>query len=53
MAEWPAPARGSLKNIIPIDVYFGRGEAIEAERERMNKRPHLTLRHLQHNAHAS
>ncbi len=39
----------SLGNLTPADVYFGRGEAILAERERI-KRKALTRRRLQHHA---
>jgi putative transposase len=45
-------AHESLSNLTPADVYFGRGEAILAERERIKK---LTLarRRLQHHARAA
>ena len=42
-------AHESLGDLTPADVYFGRGEAILAERERI-KRKTLTQRRLQHHA---
>ena len=45
-------AHESLKNLTPADVYFGRGEAILAERERITKQT-LTQRRLQHHARAA
>jgi predicted metal-dependent hydrolase len=45
-------AHESLNNLTPADVYFGRGEAILAERERI-KRQTLTTRRLQHHAAAA
>jgi transposase InsO family protein len=42
----------SLSNLTPVDVYFGRGEAILAERERIKKQT-LTTRRLQHHARAA
>ena len=42
-------AHESLGNLTPADVYFGRGEAILAERERIKKQT-LTHRRLQHHA---
>jgi transposase InsO family protein len=42
-------AHESLSNLTPADVYFGRGEAILAERERIKKQT-LTHRRLQHHA---
>ncbi len=47
-----ARAHESLKNLTPADVYFGRGEAILAERERIKKQT-LTTRRLQHHARAA
>ena len=47
-----ARAHESLKNLNPADVYFGRGEAILAERERIKKQT-LTQRRLQHHAAAA
>ena len=47
-----ARAHESLKNLTPADVYFGRGEAILAERERIKKQT-LTQRRLQHHARAA
>jgi transposase InsO family protein len=45
-------AHESLRNLTPADVYFGRGEAILAERERIKRRT-LARRHLQHHARAA
>ena len=45
-------AHESLSNPTPADVYFGRGEAILAERERIKKQT-LTQRRLQHHARAA
>jgi len=45
-------AHESLRNLTPADVYFGRGEAILAERERI-KRKTLARRRLQHHARAA
>ena len=45
-------AHESLSNLTPADVYFGRGEAILAERERI-KRQTLARRRLQHHAQAA
>ena len=42
----------SLNNLTPADVYFGRGEAILAERARI-KRQTLATRRLQHHATAA
>ncbi len=42
----------SLSNLTPADVYFGRGEAILAERERIKKQT-LIHRRLQHYAAAA
>jgi len=42
----------SLNNLTPADVYFGRGEAILLERERI-KRNTLQTRRLQHRNHAA
>ena len=44
-----ARAHESLSNLTPADVYFGRGEAILAERARI-KRQTLNTRRLQHHA---
>jgi len=44
-----ARAHESLDNLTPADVYFGRGEAILLERERI-KRQTLASRRLQHHA---
>ena len=45
-------AHESLSNLTPADVYFGRGEAILAERARIKKQT-LTQRRLQHHARAA
>ena len=45
-------AHESLSNLTPADVYFGRGEAILAERARIKKQS-LTQRRLQHHARAA
>src|SRR4051812_9913806 len=45
-------AHESLGNLTPADVYFGRGEAILRERERI-KRQTLTDRRLRHHAQAA
>jgi putative transposase len=45
-------AHESLGNFTPADVYFGRGEGILAERERI-KRQTLMDRRLRHHAHAA
>ena len=42
----------SLRNLTPADVYFGRGEAILAERARI-KRNTLATRRLHHHARAA
>ena len=42
----------SLSNLTPADVYFGRGEAILLERERI-KRQTLARRRLLHHAQAA
>ena len=47
-----ARAHESLKNLTPADVYFGRSEAITAERARIKKQT-LTYRRLQHHATAA
>lgn len=47
-----ARAHESLSNLTPADVYFGRGEAILLERERI-KRQTLTQRRLLHHAQAA
>ena len=47
-----ARAHESLSNLTPTDVYFGRGEAILAEREHI-KRQTLIIRRLQHHARAA
>jgi putative transposase len=47
-----ARAHESLSNLTPADVYFGRGEAILAERDRIKKQT-LTTRRLQHHARAA
>lgn len=47
-----ARAHESLSNLTPADVYFGRGEAILAERARIKRRT-LTTRRLQHHARAA
>ena len=47
-----ARAHESLSNLTPADVYFGRGEAILRERERI-KRQTLTRRRLLHHAKAA
>jgi putative transposase len=47
-----ARAHESLGNLTPADVYFGRGEAILLERERI-KRKTLARRRLQHHAQAA
>jgi putative transposase len=47
-----ARAHESLSNLTPADVYFGRGEAILLERERI-KRQTLASRRLQHHAQAA
>jgi hypothetical protein len=47
-----ARAHESLNNLTPADVYFGRGEAILLERERI-KRQTLARRRLQHHAQAA
>ena len=47
-----ARAHASLENLTPADVYFGRGEAILLERERI-KRQTLSRRRLLHHAHAA
>ena len=45
-------AHESLGNLTPADVYFGRGEAILAERDKIKKQT-LTQRRLQHHLHAA
>jgi putative transposase len=45
-------AQESLKNLTPADVYFGRGEAILAERQRI-KRMTIANRRLQHQLRAA
>ena len=45
-------AHESLGNLTPADVYFGRGEAILLERERI-KRQTLADRRLRHHAQAA
>jgi putative transposase len=45
-------AHESLSNLTPADVYFGRGEAVLAERARI-KRQTLTQRRSQHHATAA
>ena len=45
-------AHESLGNLTPADVYFGRGKALLAERERI-KRQTLANRRLQHQARAA
>jgi putative transposase len=47
-----ARAHESLSNLAPADVYFGRGEAILLERERI-KRQTLASRRLHHHAQAA
>jgi hypothetical protein len=47
-----ARAHESLNNLTPADVYFGRGEAILLERERI-KRQTLARRRLLHHAQAA
>jgi putative transposase len=47
-----ARAHESLDNLTPADVYFGRGEAILLERERI-KRQTLSRRRLLHHAQAA
>ena len=47
-----ARAHESLSNLTPADVYFGRGEGILAERERI-KRQTLMDRRLRHHAQAA
>ena len=47
-----ARAHESLSNLTPADVYFGRGEGILAERERI-KRQTLVDRRLRHHAKAA
>ena len=47
-----ARAHESQSNLTPADVYFGRGEAILRERERI-KRQTLTNRRLRHHAQAA
>src|SRR3954451_21193386 len=47
-----ARAHESLDNLTPADVYFGRGEAILLERERI-KRQTLARRRLRHHAQAA
>ncbi len=42
----------SLNNLTPADVYFGRGQAILLERERI-KRLTIANRRLQHHVHAA
>jgi transposase InsO family protein len=42
----------SLRNLTPADVYFGRGQAILLERERI-KRHTIQQRHLIHQQHAA
>ena len=42
----------SLKNLTPADVYFGRGQAILLERERI-KRDTIKQRRLQHQLKAA
>lgn len=42
----------SLQNLTPADVYFGRGAAILAERQRI-KRMTIANRRLQHQLHAA
>ena len=36
----------SLQNLTPADVYFGRGQAIPKQRERINRKPIETRRYL-------
>ena len=48
----PAPAHESLDNLTPADVYFGRGEAILLERERI-KRQTIQRRRLLHQSRAA
>ena len=43
---------GSIDNLTPADVYFGRGQAILAERERI-KRQTIANRRLQHQSQAA
>jgi RNA-directed DNA polymerase len=45
-------AHESLQNLTPADVYFGRGDAILAERQRI-KRMTIANRRLQHQLHAA
>ena len=47
-----ARAHESLGNVTPADVYFGRGEGILVERERI-KRQTLMERRLRHHAQAA
>src|SRR5918998_1061997 len=47
-----ARAHESLSNLTPADVYFGRGEAILLERERIKRQP-LAHRRLLHHAQAA
>jgi transposase InsO family protein len=47
-----ARAHESLNNLTPADVYFGRGEAILAERDRIKRRT-LATRRLLHHARAA
>ncbi len=47
-----ARAHEGLNNLTPADVYFARGEAILARRERIKKQT-LTTRRLQHHARAA
>ena len=47
-----ARAHESLSNLAPADVYFGRGEAILLERERIKRRT-LASRRLHHRAQAA
>jgi hypothetical protein len=42
----------SLNNLTPADVYFGRGQAILRERERI-KRKAIQHRRLMHHQHAA
>ena len=47
-----ARAHESLSNLTPADVYFGRGEAILLEQERIKRQTH-THRRLLHHAQAA